>query len=66
VIPMRWSDSVGVLTIGTREGSYPGVVEKRTFRIVLVGSGHGTGGEVTEKADKEISYMGSAISVGFP
>jgi alpha-D-xyloside xylohydrolase len=66
VIPMRWSDSAGVLTIGAREGSYPGVVEKRTFRIVLVGSGHGTGGEVTEKEDKEVFYMGSEISVSFP
>jgi hypothetical protein len=41
------------------------MVEKRTFRIVLVGSGHGTGGEVTDKADKEITYSGSEISASF-
>jgi alpha-D-xyloside xylohydrolase len=65
VVPTRWNDSAGVLTIGAREGSYPGMVEKRTFRIVLVGSGHGTGGEVTDKADKEITYSGSEISASF-
>jgi alpha-D-xyloside xylohydrolase len=63
VISMRWNDSTGVLTIGAREGSYPGMVEKRTFRIVLVGSGHGTGGDVTDKADKVIAYDGREISV---
>jgi alpha-D-xyloside xylohydrolase len=63
VIPTRWNDSTGVLTIGAREGSYPGMVEKRTFRIVLVGSGHGTGGDVTDKADKVIAYDGREISV---
>jgi alpha-D-xyloside xylohydrolase len=63
VIPTRWNDSTGVLTIGAREGSYPGMVEKRTLRIVLVGSGHGTGGDVTDKADKVIAYDGREISV---
>jgi alpha-D-xyloside xylohydrolase len=63
VIPIRWNDKTGVLTIGAREGSYPGMVEKRKFRIVLVASGHGTGGDVAAKADKEIEYDGSEIKV---
>ena len=29
----------------------------------LVGSGHGTGGEVTDKADKEIAYDGKQVQV---
>ena len=63
VIPMRWNDSAKVLTIGTREGSYPGMIEKRTFAIVLVGSAHGMGGDVTAKADKEVAYEGKEIRV---
>jgi alpha-D-xyloside xylohydrolase len=58
VIPIRWNDSAQLLTIGARAGSYPGMVGKRTFRIVLVGSAHGIGEGVTIKADKEISYDG--------
>jgi alpha-D-xyloside xylohydrolase len=62
---MRWNDSTAVLTIGVRKGTYPGMVEKRQFQIVLVGSGHGIGGDMTEKADKEIAYDGKEISVNF-
>ena len=63
VIPMHWNDSTERLTIGAREGSYPGVVEKRAFQIVLVGSGHGSGGNVTDHADKQIEYDGREISI---
>jgi alpha-D-xyloside xylohydrolase len=63
VISLRWNDSAALLTIGTREGSYPGMVETRAFRIVLVGSAHGTGVEVTGKADKEITYDGKETNV---
>jgi alpha-D-xyloside xylohydrolase len=63
VIPIRWNDSAELLTIGTRAGSYPGMIEKRTFKIVLVGSAHGAGGEVTSNADKEISYDGKETQV---
>jgi alpha-D-xyloside xylohydrolase len=63
VIPIRWNDSVALLTIGARAGSYPGIIEKRRFQIVLVGSAHGTGGELTSKADKEITYDGTEVKV---
>jgi alpha-D-xyloside xylohydrolase len=58
---MRWDDGAGVLTIGAREGSYPGMVERRTFRIVVVDSKHGIGGEVEKNADKEVAYEGKEI-----
>jgi len=63
VIPMSWNDAAGVLTIGARQGSYPGMTDKRAFRIVAVGSGHGIGGEVTSKADKEVVYEGNEIKM---
>ncbi len=63
VIPIRWNESAGLLTIGGRQGSFPGMVEKRTFRIVVVKRGHGIGGEVTTAADKEITYEGSQTVV---
>lgn len=63
IIPIRWDEASGTLTIGAREGSFPGMIAKRAFRIVVVGSGHGIGGEVTSAADKEITYDGSVTSV---
>jgi alpha-D-xyloside xylohydrolase len=61
VIPIRWNESASILTIGKREGAFPEMVEKRTFRVVLVGGGHGTGGEMTSKSDKVIVYEGKEI-----
>lgn len=61
VIPIRWDDRSSVLTIGSREGSFPGMVEKRVFRVVLVSSGHGTGEAVTSSSDAEIPYTGTQV-----
>ena len=35
-IPIRWNDATGTLTIEKREGSFPGMQQERTFRVVLV------------------------------
>jgi len=61
VIPIRWDDRTSVLTIGARQGSYPGMVEHRNFRVVIVGSGHRAGVEVTGAADAEIAYDGKEM-----
>ena len=63
LIPIRWDDQSGVLTIGTRDGTFPGMVEKRVFRVVLVDSGHGVGEGITATADKEIMYEGKEIKI---
>jgi alpha-D-xyloside xylohydrolase len=63
VIPIRWNESAGVLTIGKREGAFPQMAERRTFRVVIAGGGHGVGGEITNKSDNEVDYAGSEIRV---
>ncbi len=63
IIRIRWDDRSGVLTIGTREGNFPGLVEKRMFRIVVVGNGHGVGEEVTARVDREVRYDGKEIRI---
>jgi alpha-D-xyloside xylohydrolase len=50
-----------MLTIGVREGSFPGMVEHRRFRIVLVSSGHGVGARITTSANAEINYDGKEL-----
>lgn len=63
IIRIRWDDPSGVLTIGTREGNFPGLVEKKMFRIVVVGNGHGVGEDVTVRVDREVRYDGKEIRI---
>ena len=57
-IGFRWNDAKRTLTIDDRAGSFPGMLQKRTFQLVLVRKHHGTGVETTPKPDKTISYDG--------
>ena len=61
LIPLSWDDRNAVLTIGAREGSFPGMVEHRTFRVVLVGNSNGVGLAVTKNANAEIAYDGENV-----
>ncbi len=58
LIPLRWNDRDSVLSIGAREGSFPGMVEHRTFRIVVVGGGHGVAEAISARAEAQIEYDG--------
>jgi alpha-D-xyloside xylohydrolase len=61
VIPIRWDDVTGMLTIGARQGSFQGLVEHRRFLVVLVADGRGVGADVTGSANAEISYEGKEV-----
>jgi alpha-D-xyloside xylohydrolase len=62
-IPMHWDDKAETLTIGNRSGSFPGMLEHRTFRIVSVTDGRGTGISPSPEADGTLEYDGKAASV---
>jgi alpha-D-xyloside xylohydrolase len=62
-ILFSWDDATHTLTIGDRTGSFPGVLENRAFRVVFVSENHGTGGGLTENADRTVRYSGKKISV---
>lgn len=63
VIPMHWSESNRTLTIGQREGEYPGMPASMEMKVVLVSAGHGTGLEPTANPDKLVVYNGQSLSV---
>jgi alpha-D-xyloside xylohydrolase len=63
VIPIHWDDGAETLTIGDRRGNFPGMLEHRTFRIVIVREGHGTGITQASQPDATIEYQGKAVSV---
>ena len=65
-IPFSWDDASRTLTIGDRSGSFPGMLQTRTFRIVFVTPNHGVGGELTSSEDKVIQYAGQKITVAYP
>ena len=62
VIPIHWDDKAQTITVGDRKGSFPGMLEHRTFQIIIVKEGHGTGIASTEP-DTSIQYDGKAASI---
>jgi len=62
-IPIQWNDSTRILTIGKREGSFPGMLSERTFEIVLVSKGKPAGFSFTPKADRSLRYGGDLVRV---
>ena len=61
VIPLRWDDRSSVIRIGARQGSYPGMITKRVFQVVLVDGKHGAGVGVTDSPNLAIEYDGKEI-----
>jgi alpha-D-xyloside xylohydrolase len=62
-IAFRWDDAGKVLTIGERQGQFPGMLASRTFRVVFVRENHGVGVAPSEMADKVVQYTGNQIAV---
>ena len=63
VIPIHWDDKTSTLTVGDRRGSFPGMLERKTFRIVRVSEGHGIGIAAPEHFDAIVEFGGKAVSV---
>ena len=64
-IPIHWNDATRTLTIGARQGSYPGMAAGHTFNVVMVSAGHGVGGDATAAPDKTIQYTGASVEAQF-
>jgi alpha-D-xyloside xylohydrolase len=62
-IPIHWDDKARKLTVGDRKGSFPGMLEHRTFHAVIVRQEHGTGIASSSESDAAIEYQGKATSV---
>ena len=53
-IPFHWDNAKHTLTIGARKGSFPGMLQTRTFHVVFVGPA---------QAEKTVQYSGSEVTV---
>jgi alpha-D-xyloside xylohydrolase len=64
-IALRWDDARRQLTLEERQGQFPGMLGSRTFQVVLVREGHGTGGDATAAPDRVVTYDGKRQVVSF-
>ena len=64
-IALHWDDAAKTLAVGAREGSFPGMLARRTLRVVLVGKGRGVGIGESATADKTVEYAGEKTAVRF-
>jgi alpha-D-xyloside xylohydrolase len=62
-ITFNWDDANKTLTIGERQGEFPGMLKERQFSIVKVSKGKGAGDGAVETFDKVITYTGKKTSV---
>ncbi len=61
-IELRWDDSRRVLTLGEREGSFPGMPARRQFRLQLVDPAHPFAWN-PDAPGQPVSYDGSSCEV---
>ena len=57
-IPFSWSESTQNLTIGSRSGTFPGILGTRKFNVVFVSANHGAGDSVAKTIDTSLTYNG--------
>jgi alpha-D-xyloside xylohydrolase len=62
-IALHWDDGARTLTMGAREGIFPRMLAEHTFRLVVVGKGHGVGIGESEAAEATVVYKGEKIVV---
>ena len=64
-ISFDWDDKKKTLTIGDRNGSFPGMLNERKFNIVIVSANKGGGENIVAQPDKTINYYGKKITAKF-
>ena len=62
-IRLHWDETQHVLVIGTRQGSFPGMLQEHTFRIFNIGMGRTGGIEPETSPDAVVKYSGKEIRV---
>jgi len=58
-ISFKWDDTKRQVTIGNRNGEFPGMLKKRTFQLIIVDKNKGIGTGITDNPDKIVRYTGA-------
>ena len=64
-ISFDWDDKKKTLIIGDRKGYFPGMLNTRKFKVVIVGANKGGGENMIAQPDKEITYAGKKLAIKF-
>lgn len=65
-IPFAYNETDKTLTIGRREGHFPGMLTSRTFQIVWITPGHPGGIELKPGQGDTVLYTGGRIELRLP
>ena len=63
-IPIHWEDASRTLTIGDREGSFPGMLEERRFTVTVVDPTQPCASD-PDAEGRELTYKGKSISLSY-
>ncbi len=62
-IRFAYDDRRGELTLGEREGTFPGMVGKRTFNVRWISAGTPDSGNFDAKPDQTVEYSGDRVVI---
>ena len=62
-IRLQWNNAARTLTVGRRDGAYPGMRMERTFEVVLVTKERPVGFSFAPHADRTVRYRGDELMV---
>lgn len=62
-IPLAWNEGSQTLTIGARQGEFPGMLRERVFQVVFVGENKGTGVSPISQPDQTVRYSGGSMTI---
>jgi alpha-D-xyloside xylohydrolase len=62
-ITFKWDDGKKTLTVTQRQGSFPGMLAERRFRIVWVSKNKGVGMDTVKNYDEVVTYNGEKVVV---
>jgi alpha-D-xyloside xylohydrolase len=65
-IPLRWDEASGVLSVGERTGSFPGMATARELRVVFVSKAAAVGHSPSPSAARSVRYDGRPVEIRVP
>ncbi len=65
-IPIRYDEHTRTLMIGTREGHFPGMIDKRVFAVRWISGPRPDASDFDAPADASVDYAGVAVTVRRP
>lgn len=64
-IGFKWDQANKTLTIGKRQGEFPGMVKDRVFKVIIVSPENALGFGARPATEKSVEYNGNEVSVTF-